>query len=146
MKIFAAMEMEKPSRYRPLKTDEAWDRLVKASENIQLLERLSDTGVRSSSEAVDTLKMVQPSGRPKGYKEFLHDVLRHSGPQVVLLCAVALGQVKVADMKYGDRVNLISKIKANKDNADINHPTVRSLAIRHQIPDSVTGLSFLFRR
>ncbi|KAH7370304.1 hypothetical protein BKA65DRAFT_14196 [Rhexocercosporidium sp. MPI-PUGE-AT-0058] len=43
-------------------------------------------------------------------------------------------------MKDGDRVDLVSKIKANKDNANINDPTVRSLAIRHQIPNSVTDL------
>lgn len=137
------MEMEKSSRYKPLKTDEAWDRLVQASENIEVLGRLSDAEAQRSSEAVDTLKAVQPSGKPKRYKEFLYDVLRHSGPQFVLLCAVALGQVKVVDMKYGDRVGLVGKIKANKDNTHINHPTVQSLAIKYQVPNSVTGVFIL---
>ncbi|KAG4431255.1 hypothetical protein IFR05_013260 [Cadophora sp. M221] len=52
------MEMDKPSRYKPLKTDEAWDRLVQASENIEVLGELSDVDAQRSLEAVDTLKMV----------------------------------------------------------------------------------------
>lgn len=138
--IVAAMEMEKRSRYKPLKTEEAWDRIFEASENLKVLGRLSDAEAQRSSEALDTLKMVQPSGKLKRYKEFLYDVLCNSGPQFVLLCAVALGQVRAANMKNGDRVGLISKIKANKDNTGINHSTVRSLAIRYHIPNSVTGV------
>lgn len=138
--IVAAVEMEKRSRYKPLKTEEAWDRIFEASENLKVLGRLSDAEAQRSSEALDTLKMVQPSGKLKRYKEFLYDVLCNSGPQFVLLCAVALGQVRVANMKKGDRVGLISNIKANKDNTGINHSTVRSLAIRYHIPNSVTGV------
>ena len=134
------MELEKRSRYKPLKADEAWDRLVHARENIKVRERLSDAEARRSSEAVDALKIVQPSGKPKHYKEFLYDVLSNSNPQFVLLCAVALGQVRVVDMKNGDRVGLLSKIKASKDNTDINHSAVRSLATRYHIPNSVTGV------
>ena len=136
--------MEKGSRHKPLKTEEAWDRIVEASENLEVLGRLSDAEAQRSSEAVDTLKMVQPSGKPKRYKEFLYDVLFNSSPQYVLLCAVALGQVKVIDMKTNDRVGLIRKIKVNKDNVDINHSTIGSLANNYLIPSSVSGM-FLVR-
>jgi hypothetical protein len=136
--------MEKRSRYKPLKIEEAWDKVVNASENLKVLGRLSDAEAKRSSEAVDALKVVQPSGKLKRYKEFLCDVFCNSGPQFVLLCAVALGQVRVVDMKNGDRVGLISKIKANKSNTDINHSTVRSLAIRYHIPNSMIGVFFSF--
>jgi hypothetical protein len=109
--------------------------------------RLSNAEAQYSLETVDTLKMVQPFRRPKQYKEFLYDVLCHSGPQFVLLYTVALGQVKVIDIKRGDRVGLISKIKANKDTTNINNSTIRSLTIRYHIPNSVTGIfPFLSRR
>ncbi len=137
--------MEKRSRYKPLTTDEAWERLVEASERLKVLGRLNDAEAQRSSEAVDTLMTVQPSGKPKRYKEFLYDVICNSGPQSVLLCAVALGQVRVVDMKSGDRVGLISKIKANKDETNINHSMIRSLAQRYYIPNSVTGV-FSFSR
>jgi hypothetical protein len=134
------MVMAKYSRYKPLTTEMAWDRLVAASEKLRVLERLSDTEAQRSSEAVATLKMEQPSGKLKSYKEFLYDVLHNSGPQYVLLCAVALGQVKVVDMKNDDRVGLISKIKSNKDDACMNYSTLQSLAIRYHMPKSVTGV------
>ncbi|PGG95285.1 hypothetical protein AJ79_10141 [Helicocarpus griseus UAMH5409] len=133
------MESKKRSRYKPLKTEEAWDRLLIASENLKVLGRLSDSEAQRCLEAVETLKMVQPSGKLKCYKEFLYDVTRNSRP-FVLLCAIALGQVKAVDMTNGDRLGLMGKIKASKDNTDINHSTVRSLAIQYHIPDSVTDL------
>jgi hypothetical protein len=51
---------------------------------------------------------------------------------------VGLGQAKIADMKNGDRVDLIRKIKLNKDN--INDSTIESLAINYQIPSSVSSV------
>lgn len=84
--------------------------------------------------------MVEPSGKHKRYKEFLYDVLFNSSPQFVLLCAVALGQVKVIDMKNSDRVGLIRKIKVNKDDVDINHSTIGSLATNYHIPSSVSDV------
>lgn len=126
------MEMEKHSRYRPLKIGEAWIRLVDASENLKVLRRLSDVEAQRSSEAVDTLKLVQPSRRLRRYKEFLYDALHNSGPQFVLLCAVALGQVRVIDMTNGNRLGLIRKIKDNKDNANINHSTIGSQNYCHR--------------
>lgn len=134
------MEMEKPSRYKPLRIDEAWGRLLGASEKLKILGRLSDAEAQRSSEAIDTLKIVQPSGKLKRYKEFLYDVLGNSSPQFVLLCAVALGQVRVVDMKNGDRVGLIFKIKVNRDHTNTNHSTIVSLAIRYHIPSSVDGV------
>ena len=43
-------------------------------------------------------------------------------------------------MKHSDRVGLISKTKANKDNTAITDSTVRLLATKYHIPNSVTGV------
>jgi hypothetical protein len=131
--------MEKHSRYKPLDTEEAWDRLAGASKNLSVLGRLSDAEALRTSEAIEMLKTAQPSGKSKRYKEFLYDVLGNSNPQFVLLCAVALGQVRVASMTNENRVSLISKIKDGTDNTDMNHATVQSLAIKYLIPESVAG-------
>lgn len=128
------------SRHRPLKTDEALDRIVEAIENLQVLGRLGDAEAQRSSEAVDTLKTTQPSGKTIRYREFLYDVLFNSSPQYVLLCAVALGQVQVIDMKNSDRIGLIRKIKAN---IDITHSTIGSLTTNYLIPGSVSGMSLV---
>ena len=74
------MEMERRSRFIPIKTDEAWDRIIEASENLKVLGRLSDAEAYRTSEAIETLKIVQPSGKLKRYKEFLYDVLFNCGP------------------------------------------------------------------
>ena len=42
-------------------------------------------------------------------------------------------------MTNDNRISLISKIKDNKDNTDMNHATVQSLAIKYLIPKSVAG-------
>jgi hypothetical protein len=67
------------------------------------------------------------------------DVLRNSGPQAILLCAVALGQVRVVDMKDSDRVGLIGLMKTNRHHPDINDPILRTLAVDYNIPSSVAG-------
>ena len=75
--------------------------------------------------------MVQTSERCKKYKRFLHDVLCISGPGVVLVCAAALGYAKVADMKKSNRVVLVREIKINKENTDLNHPSLHALAAHY---------------
>ena len=115
-------------------------RFLKLMRTSKVLERLSDTEAQRSSEAVDTLKMVKPSGKHKRYKEFLYDVLFNSSPRFVLLCAVGLGQAKIIDMKSSDRVGLIRKIKVNKDDININYSTIESLATNYRIPSSVSGV------
>ncbi|KFY68444.1 hypothetical protein V496_01066 [Pseudogymnoascus sp. VKM F-4515 (FW-2607)] len=137
--------METRSRYTPLSSKDAWERLLAGSKNLSRLERLSDERLgdaeaRQVSMAVDILNMEQPSGKQKRYKEFLYDVLSNSSPPFVLLSAIALGQARVASMTISNRSSLISKIKDNKDNTDMNHTTVQSLAIKYLIPNSVADL------
>lgn len=131
--------MEKHSRYKPLSTEEGWERLAGASKILRQRERLSNAEARQSQMAVEIFNMKQPSEKQNRYKEFLYDVLSKSSPPFVLLSAIALGQARVASLTIDNRSSLISKIKENKDNTDMNHTTVQSLAIEYLIPNSVAG-------
>jgi hypothetical protein len=51
---------------------------------------------------------------------------------------MALGQVKVVDMKNHDCIGLLRQIQ--KGNIDLDHPTLRTLAISHYIPNSIDSM------
>ena|SRR5450432_1825889 len=126
------------SRHKPLQTKGAWDRLVSAAESLKVLGSLGDAEARRVKEAVEILNTVPTSPKRKKYKQFLCDVLSRPGPQAVLVCAVALGQVKVVDMKNHDRIGLLRRIQ--EGDTDFDHPTLRTLAVSHHIPKSLNGV------
>jgi len=95
-----------------------------------VLGRLSNVKANRSSEIVDILKTAQLSEKLKCYKQFLYNVLCNSDPEFVLLYTVTLDKIVAVNMKHINRVDLISKIKINKDNIDINNSIVRSHDIR----------------
>ncbi|EDN02520.1 hypothetical protein I7I51_07508 [Histoplasma capsulatum] len=133
-----APRRERPSRHKPLRTNEAWDKVVCTIEDLKLQGSLRGAQTKSVIEAVHVLKTIQTSARRKKYKRFLYNVLRESGPQAVLICAAALGQTKAADMKELDRNLLVRQIQGCED---INHSTMQSLAIRYQIPRSESDVT-----
>jgi len=98
---------------------------------------LGDAKARRVREAVEILKTAQTSLKRQKYKQFLYNVLSISGPQAVLVCTVAFGQVKVVDMKSSDRIGLNRQIQ--KDHTNLDHLTLRTLAISHHIPNSING-------
>jgi hypothetical protein len=125
------------SRHKPLQTKGAWDRLVGVAERLKLLGSLCAGEARSVKEAVGILNSAQTSPKRKKYKKFLYDVHSKPGPHAVLVCAVALGQVKVVDMRSNDRTGLIREIQ--EDHTVLNHPILRALAISYRILNSVNG-------
>ncbi len=52
----------------------------------------------------------------KVYQLFLHDILRHSGSGLVVLCAASLGKQRVVHLAENDRIGLVSFTKDNKTN------------------------------
>lgn len=90
--------------------------------------------VKGIKTAVDVLKTDEPSRRPKLYKEFLHSVLDNCGPSFVLLCAAALGKTKVTSMRATERFSLIQRMTVNKDDTEVNHPFLATLANQYQVP------------
>lgn len=126
-------------RQKPYPPRDALDKIIQAGRKIKVLGSLSDTEACRVTHDVEILKTAQTSPKRKKYKLFLYDLLCKSGPQLVLLCIVALGQVKVIDMKTCDRASLIHQIEIKSRHTDLDHPSLRSLAISHQIPNSVNG-------
>lgn len=54
----AIIKSEKCSQYKSLKTKEAWERLLIASENLKLFEKLSNNKTQCSLKTVEMLKMI----------------------------------------------------------------------------------------
>jgi hypothetical protein len=125
------------SRHKPLQAKGAWDRLVGIAERLKLLGSLCPGEARSVKEAVEILNSAQATPKRKKYKQFLHDVHSKPGPHAVLVCAVALGQVKVVDMRSNDRTRLIHQIQ--EDHTVLDHPTLQALAISYRMLNSVNG-------
>jgi len=92
-------QQSRPSRNKPLQPKSAYDRLNDVGKELEILATLSDARVHGVRKAIDLLKTFQTSSKRKTYKLFLHNVLASSSPEMVLLCAVALGQAKIVNMK-----------------------------------------------
>lgn len=56
----------------------------------------------------------QKGRRKKSYQEFLKRVLSETSPEIVALCAVALGKSRVANMRCGVRMSLPFHIKESQ--------------------------------
>ncbi|KAK8924450.1 hypothetical protein VCV18_004872 [Metarhizium anisopliae] len=122
-----------PSKSRAEQLEE---RLLTTAERLKVLGVLSDGEIQRVTEARDVLTTVQTIDRRKKYKLFLYEVLRDSSPGAFLLCAIALGQARITNLKAGERTELQRVIRINKNSA-INHPTISALAARYQVPSSV---------
>ncbi|OQD75859.1 hypothetical protein PENANT_c145G04848 [Penicillium antarcticum] len=91
--------------------------------------------------AIKILDEVQESTKRYHYKMFLEDLLKHdddAGPVLVMLCAIALGQAKIAHMNRATRYALLSQIKDLSQEFD--RPILRSLASREGLFSKISTL------
>jgi hypothetical protein len=95
------------SRHKPLKPEDVLDRLVSASKKFKVLGALSKAQAQRVAGSLEVLKTPQTSARRRKYKLFLNHLLCNSAFQMILLCAVTLGQIKIAEMRDCDRDNLL---------------------------------------
>ena len=98
---------------------------------------MSGRGPKLVDDAVQTLMTLPTTRDSKIYQLFLHDILRHSGSGLLVLCAASLGKQRVVHLAENDRVGLVSYIKDNK--ANLHCPALELLAQEYKIP-SVNGL------
>lgn len=119
----------KEAKLDKLGTGDAWAKIIELAEHLQILRALTQAQDKRVSEAVEVLRDVQANPRRRDYQVFLYDVLRKSSHQAVLLCAVALGQTKVALMQPQHRRDLISKLENGRSDPPFNYPAITSLAI-----------------
>lgn len=99
---------------QPSGIDGYGDSLRKGANKIEVLERLDDKAAEHVKAAVMVLTTPQTIRSFRVYKAFLDDVLRHCGPELVLLCAACLGKPKVASLKEEDRISLLDLVKRKK--------------------------------
>jgi hypothetical protein len=115
--------------------EEQIQRLHKTAKNLGILQRLDRRSLRYVNTAVQTMKLPQENKAFKVYSDFLSDVLRHSSPGMVLICAVGLGKQRTANMTAKDRVGLIQYIIEKKD--WLSSSALDTLARAHAIPEGV---------
>jgi len=99
---------------QPSGIDRYGDSLSKGANKIKILERLDDKAAEYVKAAVKILTTPQTVRSFRIYKAFLNDVLRHCGPELVLLCAACLGKPKIASLKEKDRISLLDFVKRKK--------------------------------
>jgi hypothetical protein len=126
---------------QPNDIDGYCDSLRKGASKIKVLERLDDKAAEHVNTAVEILISPQTIRSFKVYQDFLHDVLRHYGPELVLLCAACLGKPKITSLKMEDRVSLLDHVKVKK--LSYAFPVLAQLATEYEIPSLNSELNSL---
>lgn len=129
------MEKQRHSvRQKPLTATEAMNRLVFKAKELIVLGCLSKNERRRTADAITILQRAQSASKRQKYKLFLCGLLERTGPPSVLLCAIALGQVAIANMRQRDRDRLMELVK---NDTQLTHRTIQGLAAQCQIPVSL---------
>lgn len=112
--------------------DGCHEKLRKTAKMLNITDRLDDQSSKHVDTAVEILTKPQTNRAFKVYQEFLYDVLRHSSPGLVMLCAAGLGKQRITSMTAEDRVSLLNVVKEGKDS--LSSSTLEVLAKDHEIP------------
>lgn len=123
-------------RQRPPTATDAMSRLVQKAKNLAILGCLTTNEKHRVAHAITISQSTQTAWKRQKYKLFLCNILECSGPHSFLLCAIALGQVIVANMKQRDRDRLEALVKSD---TTISQHRIRNLAIQNQVPESLEG-------
>lgn len=126
---------------KPPTLTEALHKLRECDKQLRTLGSLTVSQTRQIKDAVQILAEVQKSTKRIKYKIFLHEVLQNTGPGIVLLCAVGLGQAGIANMNESNRSELERQLRLPHG---FDEEFLRSLALRMGVPESQDG-TFLFR-
>ncbi|EME39019.1 hypothetical protein DOTSEDRAFT_75644 [Dothistroma septosporum NZE10] len=135
--IQAAVELEIRRRGMPVSSQRSeitsthYERIEKTAESLKVLERLDYRACKHVCVAREALESEQANRSFQLYREFLQDVMRHCGPEMVLLSAVGLGKQRVATMTIQDRVALVRTIK--EAGSILVFPALSRLAEEHGV-------------
>jgi len=102
------------------------------AKKLKIRDCLDDQVFKHVNTAVKILTKPQTDHTFKVYQEFLHDILRHYNPRLVILCTAGLGKQRIASMTKKDKVSLLNHVKENKDS--LSSLTLKALAKEHKIP------------
>ena len=107
-------------------------RLRKTADDLKVVERLNARGCKHMETAIQILSSPPKSRSVKVYQDFLHDIQRHCGSGILLLCAVGLGKQRIASMTEQDRIKLLRHVKEQK--SSLSFPILEDIA-KSYIPD-----------
>lgn len=115
-----------------------------------LVQHIASTG-RVPRTAVDLAKsnIAILRGRPQTrrdlrYQEFLTDLLRICGKDIVVLCAAAFGKGSIERLSQRLRIELLDYIAANK--STFRSASLDGVAERYGVPDTICKLNIPFKR
>ncbi|KAJ5120826.1 uncharacterized protein N7515_010214 [Penicillium bovifimosum] len=114
---------------KPVNEPEALLSLRDCNRRLRTLGRIDSNQSKHVKHAIKILHEVQESTKRNRYKLFLQDLLEindGAGPALVMLCAIALGQAKIAHMSQTNRSALLARVKGLS--GEFGHPILRSLA------------------
>uniref|UniRef100_A0A093URN4 Uncharacterized protein n=1 Tax=Talaromyces marneffei PM1 TaxID=1077442 RepID=A0A093URN4_TALMA len=118
---------------KAISSSKALELLRACNKKLRVLGVLDKLEARQVEGAVNILCTVQTSEKRKKYKLFLHEVL-DNGPHLLLLCAIALGQARIASMNKDSRKQLLSDISILSQEFD--DEKLRLMASDYGIPVS----------
>jgi len=122
-----AMNLDSPNGI-----SECCEKIQKSVASLKILGRLDDRAAKLVDAAVETMTTPQTVRASKVYQTFLHDILRHCGRGLVLLCAASLGRQRVITLNSQGRIQLVHYVKNHKTTLDSS--TLDSLATEFAIP------------
>ncbi|KAJ5830858.1 uncharacterized protein N7525_009111 [Penicillium rubens] len=111
---------------KPYSATDALKRLVDKAESLSLREYLTKSEKKSLGAALTILQTETNSWKRQKYQLFLRSLQKDCGAHAVLLCAVALGQVIVANMNQQNRDRLGGILKTD---TRLSGTVIRELAV-----------------
>ncbi|KAK2752497.1 hypothetical protein FQN54_008090 [Arachnomyces sp. PD_36] len=120
-----------PMRYQSLSLDDSIAKLYETVEIIKLREAVKPHEDKRIQGAFAFTEQRKPSSsktseRWENYRRFLKKINDDCGPQLVLICAVSLGQTAIAGMKEHNRLRLPLEVK--KHEHALKSPIIQKLA------------------
>lgn len=134
-----------PRSQKTISPSKALELLRACTKKLRILRVLSKREAGLVKDAVHILRTTQTSEKRNKFKLFLHEVL-DNGPHLPLLCAIALGQARIASMNKESLQQLLYDI--GNFSQDFDDEKLRLMASDYGIPVSANGkfLSFIVRQ
>lgn len=117
-------------------------RLQNCAERIKITHILNNQQAANVKTAVEIMTTNQTTRFEKIYQDVLNDISRLCGPEVVLLCAAALGKHKISHLNQDDRAHLLDYL--TKQNSTLPVDRLKVLVNNYKVPCMKYFLSSIY--
>ena len=125
------MGRQRNSTQKPYNAKDALERLVNKAKSLTIRGYLYKSEENKLKAAFTILRTEPNSWKGERYGLFLRSLQKNCGPHGVLLCAVALSQVIIANMNQQSRDDLASIFNSD---SRLSTKEIRELATEFNIP------------